>query len=102
MKLLRAKFAKNSCCKKQKSYTAEQIFEDFKLRRRRTTNAHLILFIFCFPSRKNVMQKPLCCIPPNIFAPWTQEIMKIMDADGDGVITTNELNQLKVDLYGMG
>ena len=23
--------------------------------------------------------------------------MKIMDADGDGVITTNELNQLKVD-----
>lgn len=48
------------------------------------------------------MQKLLCCIPPNIFAPWTQEIMKIMDADGDGVITTNELNQLKVDLYGMG
>ena len=62
---------------------------------------YLVHFLFPF-SRKNVMQKPLCCIPPNIFAPWTQEIMKIMDADGDGVITTNELNQLKVDLYGMG
>ena len=99
---MRAKFAKNICCKKAKIIHSRTAFEDFKLRRRRTTNAHLLLFIFCLPSRKNVMQKRLCCIPTNIFAPWTKEIMKIMDADGDGVITTNELNQLKVDLHGMG
>ena len=101
-KLLRAKFAKNICCKKAKIIHGRTDFWRFQTSAQKDQKSSPYLVHFLSPFPKNVLQKPLCCIPTSIFAPWTKEIMKIMDADGDGVITTNELNQLKVDLYGMG